>query len=54
MTHPGEGSITEIAKMPGVSDLPTMQKGKFAQALRLEAQGKHEEANIKLNEAAAL
>jgi hypothetical protein len=53
MTHPGDESIVAIAKMPGVADLPTMQKGKFAQALRLEAKGTHDEAAVKLNEAIA-
>lgn len=48
-------SIADISKLPGVSDVkPALAKGKFAQALKLEAEGKHAEAAVKLEEAASI
>lgn len=48
-----EMSLIDITKLPGVSDLPTMQKAKFGQALKLEAQGNYAAAEVKLSEAVA-
>lgn len=44
-------SLSDIMKEDGVSDLPTMVKGKFAQALRAERQGDDDLAYAKLLEA---
>ncbi len=47
-------SIKEISLLPGVSDLKgVMCRGKFAMALKAEAEGKRAEAEVKLNEAVA-
>ena len=52
MSHPGESTVPEIGKMAGVADLrPLMCKGKFALALRAEAQGDHIKAGQYLQEA---
>ena len=46
-----ETTLVEIAKSDGVKDLPTEQKKLFVQALKKEAQGKHEEAQKLLDTA---
>ena len=49
-----ELTLTEITKLPGVSDLrPTMCKARFAQALKAEAKGEYAEAERLLGEAVA-
>ena len=50
--HPGEFTVPEIGKMAGVSDLrPLLCKGKFALALRAEANGDHAKAEQHLYDA---
>lgn len=46
-----EMRISEVAKLPGVADLPTLVRGRFAQALMAEAAGDHAKAQAKLDEA---
>ena len=46
--------LTQVTKEPGLADLPLQVRAKFAQALRLEAQGDHAGAEVKLNEAIAI
>jgi len=55
MTHPLAGkTAVEIAAMPGVKDIaPIMARGKFALALKAEAEGDAERAEQLLNEAVA-
>lgn len=43
--------LTEIARMPGVADLMMPERGHFAKALQLEAQGEHTEAEARLEKA---
>ena len=48
-------NITEIGKLPGVEDIkPFLARGKFAMALKTEAQGDHEKALKLLDEAIAV
>ena len=48
-------SLVEIGQLPGVKDMePLMKRARFSQALKLEAQGKKEEAEAKLEEAIAV
>jgi hypothetical protein len=46
-------SLSDMSKLPGVSDLPAAAKVPFIKALRLEEDGKHDEAQAKLEEAVA-
>ena len=43
--------VTEIAKLPGVQDLPFKARGMFAMALKAEAEGDNQTANDKLDKA---
>lgn len=45
--------LADIRKMPGVSDLPLKQAGKFAQALRAESAGDKAQAEKLLAQAIA-
>lgn len=52
MNHSCVGkSLTEIRKMPGVSDLSLKVGGPFAQALKAEAEGDYVKAGEYLNKA---
>lgn len=46
-------NIVQIAKLPGVLDLPIKVRGPFAQALRAEAAGEKARAEEYLNKAVA-
>ena len=43
--------VSEVAALPGVSDLPLRVRGPFAQALIAEARGEHTNAANKLDQA---
>ena len=43
--------VSEVAALPGVSDLPLRVRGPFAQALIAEARGEHANAAAKLLQA---
>lgn len=45
--------LSEMSKLPGVSDLKAKSKVKFIKALKAESEGKHAEAEAFLNEAIA-
>lgn len=44
-------NLVEYTKLPGVSDLPTQVKARFAQALKAEDEGDTVKAEAKLAEA---
>ena len=51
----GTMALTEVTKLPGVSDLkPLTCKAKFAQALRAEGQGEYDKAEVLLADAVAV
>ena len=53
MTYKGM-TIKDVALLPGVSDIkPLLAKGKFAQALIAESDGRHDDAARLLDEAVA-
>ena len=54
MTDYQNMGLNEMSKLDGIKDLPIRVKGKFCQALKLEAEGKHTEAMDKLNEGIAI
>ena len=37
-------AVKDIAQLPGLSDLPMAVKGRFAQALKAESEGRHADA----------
>jgi hypothetical protein len=49
-----EMTTQEMSKLPGISDLRTAAKVKLIKALKLEEEGKHEEAQAMLEEAVKL
>ena len=50
-----EMTLMEVAKLNGVADLqPLRCRASFAQALKLESEGKHDEASTKLIEAVSV
>lgn len=48
MENYAEMGLSELAKLPGVSDLPMSAKVKFIKALKAESAGDHEEAEQQL------
>ena len=46
-------NLITITKEPGVEDLPTKVKARFAQAIKAERAGDNERAELKLAEAIA-